>query len=867
MSNDASQTGGAAEAPQRDASLKVDPNALSNEEAEFARQMGFGDDGNEAAEQVPDPVATSEIAAPASETEPSDDAHESEATPEASGAGPTETAPEDVESDGSADRVAAPEPGGTTEDEAASPIHADEEAGRDESDADTTTSSSEAGSESVEWEEIHPRPASEGIQSTLEARADDLLQSEIPTGGDGSGEFRNGAATESNPDEGDGVPSDLIAAAERKRADLEKKLEARDLELERLRTAFSEELGSRDHDDKETDRLRSEVESLCLERDQLIDQLAVLSGELAQARSHAENLEASLRAARGALTPLPEGERALRAEVIGLRGRLEDLEEENQRLVGRISSFETELAIERAKVEDRQHEVCGLLEVKQELEARLAEDEETVQDTLARQREMLALTTRLQAENDEFRAAQLALQETLQARDLEIGAREEHLAVTKRGLASRDREILELEDRLQESERAREGLKTDLQRLTIDHEELTERLARREARIATLTQTLARVEEVIGHPIPASDPTPRPLSRAERTSPGSVDGEREKATPSATARTTAHSDTDSSDSGSDEESDDPDPAASCTSGVLPPILGLWRDRRFAEILARPEIDSTAAFFADWLIETSGDAPPDGLLVRSLGGRMIDAEVRLVRALARRGVKRIEMQVLEPDPIRANLRRQTVERAGLGESITVVESEDLGSWDEDPTCDAVLLSDALRGSPNATTLLDHLVPMVEQGAPILFLDQIASGPLQLSASAVMRLQEIWSALPNELAATDALSAAPERGDDGGFPSEENDPVTELGRRFHALVIAGFGHLADLVVGPRRGPALSIEDDAALALLDEIIAIDESRSRTEDLPPRHGLAVFGLDASTPTIVLGQSWPGIPSEANPD
>jgi hypothetical protein len=50
--------------------------------------------------------------------------------------------------------------------------------------------------------------------------------------------------------------------------------------------------------------------------------------------------------------------------------------------------------------------------------------------------------------------------------------------------------------------------------------------------------------------------------------------------------------------------------------------------------------------------------------------------------------------------------------------------------------------------------------------------------------------------------------------------------------------------DTRVKPLRlaGDALSIESDDAMQLLESIMAMDESRSPTDRLAPRHGLAVF-------------------------
>ncbi len=82
----------------------------------------------------------------------------------------------------------------------------------------------------------------------------------------------------------------------------------------------------------------------------------------------------------------------------------------------------------------------------------------------------------------------------------------------------------------------------------------------------------------------------------------------------------------------------------------------------------------------------------------------------------------------------------------------------------------------------------------------------------------------------------------------------------------IVLVGFGHLADLLVGPTRGQALSIEDDETMQLLDSIMTIDESRSLTEHLAPRHGVAVFAHSKSGGrTETIGQDWPSEPISKN--
>jgi hypothetical protein len=221
-----------------------------------------------------------------------------------------------------------------------------------------------------------------------------------------------------------------------------------------------------------------------------------------------------------------------------------------------------------------------------------------------------------------------------------------------------------------------------------------------------------------------------------------------------------------------------------------------------------------------------------------------------------------MDVLDVDADLADARRQKIELAGLGEVIDV-NVGDLEDWLTDAPCHAILLSDALYCQSNAQGFLNHIRASLTNGALLLFVDRIASGPLQLSASALIRLEELWDVLPEALANAKGLSIVPHRGDDGGVPHTAQDPAGMLLAELEPIVLVGFGHLADLLVGPTRGPALGLEDNAAMHLLESIMTIDESRSLTEHLAPRHGVAVFAHSKTGGgSETIGQDWPGEPA-----
>jgi len=458
--------------PRLDASFKVDSATMSSEESDFAKQMGFGEDGHAGARDEAQQADVRAEAAAVSPPVEADEADEGDASE-----GP---AIDDVAPAAEADEVEA-----SVADEAAC----------DDEDARPAAPSVEAGSgRGGDWEEIAPRAASEGIQAEILERADELL-----------GRTGGSVSTLAGSAAGSDALVGQIEALEQRCVGLEADLRARDDQLDALRSSGAgagPQAGSagstRAELEKALARLEVELDGLGLDRDQLIDELASARDQLARCETRAEGLEASLRGARGALTPLPEGERALRAEVVGLRGRLEDSEEEHRRLRAELSERATELAIAQARVEDRQHEVDAQSERVAELETTLAEHDARVADALDEHREMLALSTRLQAENNELRSTQVALEETLQARDLEIAAREEHLTVTRQGLAGRDAQVIDLAERLAQEQQSSDAHQSELERRRLEIEQLEARVARRESRIASLTDTLRRVEEAVG---------------------------------------------------------------------------------------------------------------------------------------------------------------------------------------------------------------------------------------------------------------------------------------------------------------------------------------------------------------------------------
>ncbi|MCR9097980.1 MAG: hypothetical protein NXI30_27480, partial [bacterium] len=377
-----------------DASYKPDASTLDGDEADFAKALGFGADGNEGAETTAADEDTAAVAPAVADDDATEDgeAEVGESSPVEAAADPGQDDPPSA-SPAAEEAVAGEGAPVATQD---APIVT---AGAEDED-DDAEAASESDRPSVDYEEIQPRPASEGMQETLLLRADEVMaRSEIE------------APPMAPPDSGGAATATLAAedeALEEMRRDLSDRdralaaaladLDATHAELATVRAAQGAGGGV---DEKELEETRVELETVTIERDQLIDQLAAKSGELVQSQRAAEQLEASLRAARGALVPLPEGERALRAEVIGLRGRLDDAAQENVRLASEVASVATELAIAAARVEDRQHEIDFHTDRADDLEKLAAEKEEQTEAAIAQHREALTLATRLQAENNE----------------------------------------------------------------------------------------------------------------------------------------------------------------------------------------------------------------------------------------------------------------------------------------------------------------------------------------------------------------------------------------------------------------------------------------------------------------------------------
>lgn len=896
-----------------DASYKPDAAILDGDEADFAKALGFSLEDSAGAETpsveeaAPAPVedgadVEDEPVPAALETESEEDEDEDEGDTTEEIAATAQSNDESAEAD-AAEEVRAAAEDADPEQPSPAPENDDEwgAAPEDEDDAP-----------SVEYEDIQPRPATEGIQETLQERADEVMarnELDVPAAimdAASAPEAFKHTATAS----GDALDQARTSLSERDRA-LAAALAELDATQADLAVARAELDGTPSADEKDLEEARIEIETVSIERDQLIDQLAATSGQLVQSQRTAENLEASLRAARGALVPLPEGERALRAEVIGLRGRLDEAAQENVRLASEVASVATELSIAAARVEDRQHEIDYHSDRAADLEAELEEKNQQLEATIARHRDGLALATRLQAENTELRSAQAALEETLQARDLEITAREEHLRVTREGLSTRDTQLVDLKEAVEQERHRIEALEADLERADIEKGVLLDKVARRESRIATLTNTLGRIEEAMGQRLQMAMPSQPVLAQAEWTrptappnatgdpTPATADDPADAGTPAtepaasspafpagpvvaydapvlkpepelapefADLPTSSESASPSYDEDVTEQldvSDNAEHAAEATpprvlsvSPSLPPILGRWRDRRLEE-LEEAEAASVADFLADRLVGQLGEPGPEALFLRSLGGALPDAEVRLVTALQARGLEGIRMEVLDVGEEAAQARRHRIELACLGEVIDV-RVGDLEDWNADAPCHAILVSDALHAQARPEAVLDHVAPTVARGALLLFTGRIGAGPVQLSASTLMRLEELWQLLPEPLASRDGLARAPFRGDDGGTPAAAIDPAAALVDRFEAIALAGFGHLADLVVGPSRGFAISDDEEVGRQLLESVVAIDESRGLTESLPPRHGVGVFALGSAGRTECFGQTWP---------
>ena len=776
MSENNSNQDSSAASESRDASMKVDASSLEGDELDFAKEMGFGDDLAPEPEPEPEPEPAEEAQAEpvAAEEEPA----EQEASEEESEPAPATDAPPQQE-EAFVEASTAPEP----------------------------PAAAEASEDASEWEEIHPRPSAEGNQALLQTRARELLAFNEDHAGGGDNSTQSASVPQAV------APEQQVASS--------------------APSHFTVDRSEFDALEKERDALSEEYETLNTEHELLLDQHAALNGQLIRSGEETERLKTSLRAARTALTPLPEGERALRAEVLGLRDRLDVAHAENRRRTAESEAAATELAIAQAHFEDRQHEVDVRRDEIADLEREIADANKLALAHTEKQRELLEISSRLQADNNELRSAQVALEETLQARNLEISAREEHLMVTRDGLLARDRQIIDLNALLETTRIALERAETELERRDIDAEQNQRALDRREVRIASLSETLAKIENVMGR-------RTEPLDLRSGLSP-EIGG-----TLQPSSGTTIPED---------------DRSASPSESPSRTLVDIWRNDCLSEWMETRGVETLSDYFAAHLAEAFDGNWPEALLIRSLGGVQLDAEIRLIEALIQRGAQSILIEVSDPDADRAEKRAQWAEASGYGEQIQVRVGS-LGDAVIAPKADAILLSDALFSRGEADTELESCQMGLSPTGRIFFADQLRGGALTLSPDTLARLDEIWAVLPESVTELPGFSERPNTGDDGGVVAAQGPALDSLFDAFSALEDVGFGHLADLVIGPARGPSLSENDSSTKSLLDSVMSLDESRSITEGLPARHGVAVFRLnegDADATAPRFASQWAG--------
>lgn len=682
---DANGTRGGEAPTSFDGSLRIDPRTLSSNEQDFARLMGFGDDGRPAAESSPAPQPAAAAA------------------PDA----PPAVVPRDA-------------PGTANE-------------------------------STRDWEEIHPRAAALGRQTALLERA-----SRVPTLEADASE-RVGAearASTAGPIAAKTEPPPLVAGSAPEGAT------PCTVDTAACRTAEDQALRIAELE-KTVEQVRSELDGALVERDRLLDAIALANAARSEAEARADRLASVHRATRTPSGPLPEGERALRAEVVGLRRRLEEASSEAHRLHARLDEAATDLAIARAQSEDRVQDLEAQQTRLDALEREQAAEREQLVASLARQRELAAQLTRVQAENVELRSTQT---------------------------------------------------------------ELEERLKRREARIAALAKTLARVEEAIGR---GSTPREHHAS-AEEPVDLAIDA----------------------------------PA----SHHRPATLGRWRDAQIRLHAADPSRAGLADYLAHALLTSQAATPSGALRITSLAGDALSIEVELVRALAARGRDDVAIRVVGDDGPRVETRQRLIAQAGLANQITVERAGDGADARTDAPADVLLIVDALFGRTAPEALLERALAGASETVRVLFADRLAGGPITLSERTSEKLAELWTVLPEHWTDRPAFSAPPRSGDDGGTPGWEKDQVALLGEAgLVPSATIGFGHVADLFLGAARGPDLDASPDAAEALLASIDAIDESRCLLEQLPPRHGAGIFlrraslGGAPSAPPETIGLPWPG--------
>jgi SAM-dependent methyltransferase len=280
---------------------------------------------------------------------------------------------------------------------------------------------------------------------------------------------------------------------------------------------------------------------------------------------------------------------------------------------------------------------------------------------------------------------------------------------------------------------------------------------------------------------------------------------------------------------------------------LPEIYHFWSEQYCIPLLKEVGFDGLNEFFDTHVADQCARVAPRRARLVSLGAGNGDTEIGIAERLDQRGVKNLELVLLELNPAMLDRARAAALDRGMDDRVRSVPT-DLNSWRADGVTDIYFANHSLHHVVELESVFSEIEASMSAEGVLLVNDMIGRNGHVRWPEAKDLVDRIWSMAPERYRWNRFQQAVDERYPDfdcstSGFEGiRSQDILPLLLGRFHPEDYLCFANVVDPFVDRIYGPNFDATKAEDLAFIDAVGRLDDAAIDLQLVTPTHLIAAF-------------------------
>jgi SAM-dependent methyltransferase len=281
--------------------------------------------------------------------------------------------------------------------------------------------------------------------------------------------------------------------------------------------------------------------------------------------------------------------------------------------------------------------------------------------------------------------------------------------------------------------------------------------------------------------------------------------------------------------------------------ALPPIYDFWSERYCLPLIQELGFPGLNELFDEHVAEQCARRSPESARLVSLGAGTGETEIGIADRLAQRGIRNLEITLLELNPQLIEQAIADANRRGIGDRVKGVQV-DLNDWHADGAVDVYFANHSLHHIVELESVFGEVSASLDSEGVLLISDMIGRNGHVRWPEAIELVRRIWRVAPGRYRFNHFEKRVDDVYPDIDCSTEHfegiraQDILPLLLEQFHPDVYVTFANVIDPFVDRIYGPNFDIGNPNDVAFIHAVARLDDAAVDLGIVTPTHLIGSF-------------------------